>query len=423
MLIKHFLLIYSFISIFVSCDRQLETVLTIDGYTIDSNQFFSSIDRSSFKKLNSGSQRARIVKFAKEWIAANEATQLGHTLSISDTNRLLSKKNNYIFDTVFNNYLIPLVINDTNIINTISNAIKTNHDVSEIIVYHSLSKGNYVKRTPDEARKIAQIIINRIQSKNINFEEAVSIYSTIPSNKLRNGNLGLMSYGRLPKNYSDKIWNKPEGTIIGPIKTEYGYHVVKLGSSEGNNNPLDKDHIKNNIKRGKYGVLNEQMDKFSLMLRSKYNARLDTMSIIDLWRKIEVEKNYKRQPFSKLNNINFKRPIGYLNNMQLDLDWFIDNSFQHANIHASTNRLSHGLLLNFASILDRTLINLWVIDSKIISEEDLNYKINAIRQNFLMKRYLSIKKKMEPSLSEETILNQVALSHEIKINENHLNKN
>ena len=165
------------------------------------------------------------------------------------------------------------------------------------------------------------------------------------------------------------------------------------------------------------------MDKFSLMLRSKYNARLDTMSIIDLWRKIEVEKNYKRQPFSKLNNINFKRPIGYLNNMQLDLDWFIDNSFQHANIHASTNRLSHGLLLNFASILDRTLINLWVIDSKIISEEDLNYKINAIRQNFLMKRYLSIKKKMEPSLSEETILNQVALSHEIKINENHLNKN
>ena len=210
---------------------------------------------------------------------------------------------------------------------------------------------------------------------------------------------------------------------IGPIKTEYGYHVVKLGSSEDNNRQLDKVQIKNKIKRGSYGVLKNQMDKFSLMLRAKYNARLDTLSIIDLWNKIEVETNYKREPFSKLNDINFKHTLGYLNNEQLSLDWFIDKSFQYAEINATTNRFSHGLLLNFESILDRTLINLWAIDSKIINEENLNYKINAIRNNFLMKRYIHLKKKREPILTKEAILNQAALLHDININENFFNNN
>ena len=165
------------------------------------------------------------------------------------------------------------------------------------------------------------------------------------------------------------------------------------------------------------------MDKFSLMLRAKYNARLDTLSIIDLWNKIEVETNYKREPFSKLNDINFKHTLGYLNNEQLSLDWFIDKSFQYAEINATTNRFSHGLLLNFESILDRTLINLWAIDSKIINEENLNYKINAIRNNFLMKRYIHLKKKREPILTKEAILNQAALLHDININENFFNNN
>ena len=113
------LLTYLFFFIFIYCDKDPNIVLTIDGNKIASDQFFASIKHSDYEKLNSSSRKKLIINYAKEWIAASEAKKLGFNLSIEDSNKLLTMKNKIIFDEVFNNHIIPLVLNDTSIINTI----------------------------------------------------------------------------------------------------------------------------------------------------------------------------------------------------------------------------------------------------------------------------------------------------------------
>ena len=412
------LLTYLFIFIFISCDRDPNIVLTIDGNKIASDQFFASIKHSDYEKLNSSSRKKLIINYAKEWIAASEAKKLGFNLSIEDSNKLLTMKNKIIFDEVFNNHIIPLVLNDTSIINTINKSIGIDRFVSEIIIYHELSRGNYVKRTPNEAKKIANTVLNRIHSNDITFKEAVSIYTKIQSMKLRNGGLGVLPYGKLLKHYSDRIWYSPEGSIIGPIKTEYGYHIVLLGASYNVNKQKSIENIKNEIIKGEYGVLKEQMDLFSLRLRSKYSASLDTLSIIALWKAIEMNPDYKEKPFSSLIDIDYLEPLGVIGNIPLDLSWFIDHSFQHAEINGSSNIVSHALLLNLSSILDRALVSMWAKDSNLLNYKSLNSKIEALQQTLLMKIYVKSEKKVDPSLSQEIILNQASLKYQIKINEN-----
>ena len=407
-----------FFTIIFSCGSDTNIVLTIDGNKIASDQFFASIQRSDYEKLNSSSRKKLIINYAKEWIAASEAKKLGFTLSIEESNKLLTMKNKIIFDKAFNNHIIPLVLNDTSIINTIKKAIVIERFVSEIIIYHELSSGSYVERTPKEAEKIANTVFNRIHSNDITFKEAVSIYTNIPSMKLRNGELGVLPYGKLPKHYSDKIWYSPEGSIIGPIKTEYGYHIVLLGASNNVNKRKSIEKIKNEIIKGGYGVLKEQMDLFSLNLRSKYSASLDTLSIIALWKAIEMEPGYKQKPFNSLVDIDYLGSLGLLGKMPLDLSWFIKHSYQHAEINGSSNIVSHALLLNLSSILDRVLVNMWAKDNNLINYESLNSKIKAMQQNLLMKTYVRLEKKAKPSLSQKIILNQASLKYDIKISEN-----
>ena len=116
----------------------------------------------------------------------------------------------------------------------------------------------------------------------------------------------------------------------------------------------------------------EQMDLFSLNLRSKYSASLDTLSIIALWKAIEMEPGYKQKPFNSLVDIDYLGSLGLLGKMPLDLSWFIKHSYQHAEINGSSNIISHALLLNLFSILDRVLVNMWAKDNNLINYENAN---------------------------------------------------
>lgn len=66
-----------------------------------------------------------------------------------------------------------------------------------------------------------------IESSKITFEEAAQKYSTCPSGR-NGGDLGYFGRNQMVKSFEDAAFNIPVGKISNPVKTEFGYHLIKV---------------------------------------------------------------------------------------------------------------------------------------------------------------------------------------------------
>ena len=68
--------------------------------------------------------------------------------------------------------------------------------------------------------------INNIED-GISFEEAAAQYSSCPS-KQAGGDLGRFGKGQMVKEFDDAVFSMHVGEISKPVKTQFGYHIIKL---------------------------------------------------------------------------------------------------------------------------------------------------------------------------------------------------
>ena len=66
-----------------------------------------------------------------------------------------------------------------------------------------------------------------IEDGEITFEDAAQKYSTCPSGK-NGGDLGYFGRNQMVKSFEDAAFNLPIGSISNPVKTEFGYHLIKV---------------------------------------------------------------------------------------------------------------------------------------------------------------------------------------------------
>ncbi|WP_199610330.1 peptidylprolyl isomerase [Flocculibacter collagenilyticus] len=81
--------------------------------------------------------------------------------------------------------------------------------------YHILVKSK------DEALKIKQQL-----DKGGDFQKLAKKHSTCPSKK-RGGDLGEFNKGDMVKPFDDVVFKLPLYEVHGPIKTKFGYHLIK----------------------------------------------------------------------------------------------------------------------------------------------------------------------------------------------------
>jgi len=59
------------------------------------------------------------------------------------------------------------------------------------------------------------------------FEEVAKEKSLCPS-KRRCGSLGWFGRGQMVKEFENACFNAKKGQLIGPIKTQFGYHIIRV---------------------------------------------------------------------------------------------------------------------------------------------------------------------------------------------------
>lgn len=73
----------------------------------------------------------------------------------------------------------------------------------------------------------ALLIKSDIESGRYSFEEAAAKYSKCPSGK-NGGGLGYFGQGQMVKEFEDAAVSLPEGQVSDPVKTQFGWHLIKV---------------------------------------------------------------------------------------------------------------------------------------------------------------------------------------------------
>ncbi len=80
----------------------------------------------------------------------------------------------------------------------------------------------------DSEEKATELLAD-INAGKISFEDAARQNSTCPS-KDQGGNLGEFSRGQMVPEFDEACFTMNVGEIKGPVKTQFGYHLIKLNS-------------------------------------------------------------------------------------------------------------------------------------------------------------------------------------------------
>jgi parvulin-like peptidyl-prolyl isomerase len=76
-------------------------------------------------------------------------------------------------------------------------------------------------------KALAKDIIKRAKGGE-SFDKLAEYYSTDQGSAVRGGDLGYFGRGTMAKSFEDAVFKAKPGAIVGPIKTEYGYHIIKI---------------------------------------------------------------------------------------------------------------------------------------------------------------------------------------------------
>lgn len=121
----------------------------------------------------------------------------------------------------------------------------------------------------DKAREIYEKIKN-----GGDFEELARKFSTCPS-KEKGGDLGTFTRGQMVKEFEDAVFENEVGTITEPVKTQFGYHIIKINKK----NPAReltfdevKDKIVEQVRRQKE---QEIYNKKITELKDKYEVKMN----------------------------------------------------------------------------------------------------------------------------------------------------
>ena len=97
-----------------------------------------------------------------------------------------------------------------------------------------------------DSEERATALLEEIKSGKISFEDCARANSSCPS-KDNGGNLGEFTRGQMVPEFDDTVFAMYVGEISGPVKTQFGYHLIKL-VAKNESRIYSYDEIKEQLK-------------------------------------------------------------------------------------------------------------------------------------------------------------------------------
>lgn len=218
-----------------------EIVATIAGEALTQAEF------EAFLKNVPAEQRAYLSNpqarqyYLEQFIAVRLFTKLGEEEKLDETDDFKQ-----IMATIRKDVLSQLAMK------SVLSGIEVSDE--EIKAYYDTNPNQFVKEGKVSAKHIltdseekCTDIFKEIAEGAKSFEDAAKEYSTCPSGQ-QGGDLGEFGKGQMVKEFEDAAFSGEIGKVIGPVKTQFGYHLIKV---EKRTEPetASFDEVKENIRK------------------------------------------------------------------------------------------------------------------------------------------------------------------------------
>ena len=118
------------------------------------------------------------------------------------------------------------------VINKILTSVKLTEEEKK--AFYEAQKSNFSRPETASAKHIlvdteekANEILGKINSGEVSFEDAAAQHSSCPS-KDAGGDLGTFGKGQMVPEFEEAVFNMNKGEVSKPVKTQFGYHLIKL---------------------------------------------------------------------------------------------------------------------------------------------------------------------------------------------------
>lgn len=143
---------------------------------------------------------------------------------------------------------------------------KSKFSTDQVHVMHILAE------TEDKAREL----IKRANARDADFQALAEQYSRDPSAKNNRGDLGFITYDSpFVKEFKEAAFNTPAGKVRGPVKTAYGYHVIKVIEKKFGK-PLNYDEVELRVKEELKADL---VESYVASLKAKAKVSVDDKAL------------------------------------------------------------------------------------------------------------------------------------------------
>ena len=190
--------------------------------------------------------------------------------------------NRKALDLLYQKQVIDAVINDQ--------TAKAFYDKSgeELRARHVLLKTSPVDSAQvDTVRVRARMdSIKRAIAGGLDFKAAAARFSEDASSAADSGELGWFGWGRMVPEFQDAAWAGKPGKIVGPVHTNYGYHLILIEEKRPVKDRPDyassKDAIKNQLRDIESQKLMETARAYLEALRAKVKLTYNEANLEDL---------------------------------------------------------------------------------------------------------------------------------------------
>ncbi len=217
-----------------------EVLATVAGREITQEEFeafLASVPREQQAYVNNPQFRQHCLE---QLTALHMFAQMGEDIKLEETDDF--KK---AYENARRDILAQMAMRET-----LKDVVITDEEVRE---YYDANRQQFNKGETVNAKHIltdseekCNDILRAVTNGEKTFEEAAKEFSTCPS-KARGGDLGEFGKGQMVKEFEEAAFAAEIGHVVGPVKTQFGYHLIKVEKKQ-EASTADFQEIKENLR-------------------------------------------------------------------------------------------------------------------------------------------------------------------------------